>query len=51
MLEMLGLILFSVVIYTFLVIVPILVEKLASEDFKNSYFSHLVSAKINSYGK
>lgn len=51
MLELLGLILFGIIVYTFLVIVPTVVERVASSDFKEAYFSHLASPYINSYGK
>ena len=51
MLELLSLIFFGCIIYTFLVIVPTAVEKLSSEEFKNAYFYHLSSIHLNSYGK
>lgn len=51
MLELLGLIFFGCIVYTFLVIVPTIVEKLTSEEFKIAYFEHLASAHLNSYGK
>lgn len=51
MLEMLSLVFFGMVVYTFLVIVPTIVEKISTEEFKHSYFSHLASRSINSYGK
>lgn len=51
MLEMLCLVFFGIIVYTFLVIVPTMVEKFTAEDFKKSYFSHLASRYINSYGK
>ena len=51
MLEMLSLVFFGFIVYTFLVVVPTIVERLASEDFREAYFSHLSSRFINSYGK
>ena len=51
MLEMISLVFFGLLVYTFLVIVPAIVENLSSEEFRASYFSHLASRCINSYGK
>lgn len=51
MLEMLCLIFFGMLVYTFLVIVPTVVEKFSAEEFKQSYFAHLASPFVNSYGK
>ena len=51
MFEMLGLAVFAGVVYLFLVVVPSVVEKLSSEEFKKSYFSHLGDMSVNSYGK
>ena len=51
MLEMLSLVFFGFIVYTFLVIVPTIVEKLGSEEFRVSYFEHLASKSLNSYGK
>ena len=51
MLEMLSLVFFGFIVYTFLVIVPTIVERLGSEEFREAYFSHLASRFINSYGK
>lgn len=51
MLELISLIFFGCIVYTFLVIVPTIVEKITSEDFKVAYFKHLASAHLNSYGK
>ena len=51
MLEFLGLIFFGFIVYTFLVIVPTIVENLSSEEFRASYFKHLASRYVNSYGK
>ena len=51
MLELLSLVFFGCIVYTFLVIVPTLVERLSTEEFKNAYFAHLSSSHINSYGK
>ena len=51
MLEMFSLVFFGLVVYTFLVIIPTIVENVASEEFRASYFSHLANKCINSYGK
>lgn len=51
MLEMFGLIFFGLIVYTFLVIVPTMVERLTSDEFKSAYFRHLASRCVNSYGK
>ena len=51
MLELLGLVFFGIIVYTFLVIIPAGIEKLGSEEFKNAYFSHLASRHLTSFGK
>ena len=51
MLELLSLVFFGVIVYTFLVVIPAVVENLASEEFRAAYFSHLASRYLNSYGK
>ena len=51
MLELFSLVFFGIIVYTFLVIVPSVVENLTSEEFRCSYFKHLASRFINSYGK
>lgn len=51
MLEMISLVFFGLFVYTFLVIVPTIVENLSSEEFRAAYYSHLASKCINSYGK
>ncbi|MBR6297704.1 MAG: hypothetical protein IKR34_00505 [Candidatus Gastranaerophilales bacterium] len=51
MLEMISLIVFGLLVYMFLVVVPSIVENVSSEEFKNAYFKHLASKYINSYGK
>ena len=51
MLERFSLVFFGLFVFTFLVIVPSAVERLTSEDFRVSYFAHLASRYINSYGK
>ncbi len=51
MLEMISLVLFGLIVYTILVVVPAVVEKMTSEDFKQSYFSYLSSIHVNSFGK
>ncbi len=51
MLEALGLVVFAGVVYLFLVVVPTVVEKVSSEEFKEAYFNHLGDKSVNSYGK
>ena len=51
MLEMLSLVFFGFIVYTFLVVVPTIVERFTCEEFREAYFSHLASKYINSYGK
>lgn len=51
MLEMISLIFFGLIVYTFLVIIPTIVERIGAQDFKESYFYHLASKHLNSYGK
>lgn len=51
MLEMFSLVAFGLVVYTFLIVIPTLVERVMSEEFKEAYFSHLSSPHVNSYGK
>lgn len=51
MLEMISLVFFGLLVYSFLVIVPSIVENVSTEEFKAAYFKHLASKFINSYGK
>ncbi|MBQ2984754.1 MAG: hypothetical protein IJD57_08175 [Candidatus Gastranaerophilales bacterium] len=51
MFELFSLVFFGLIVYTFLVVVPTVVERVTSEEFKASYFKHLASRCINSYGK
>ena len=51
MIEMVSLVFFGLIVYTFLVVIPTVVENLTSEEFRASYFAHLASRYINSYGK
>ena len=51
MLEMFSLVFFGIIVYTFLVIVPTIVERLASEEFRASYFKHLAARCVNSFGR
>jgi len=51
MLELLSLVFFACIVYTFLVIVPTIVERMSSEEFRSAYFAHLSSPHLNSYGK
>ena len=51
MLEMFSLIFFGLVVYTFLVIVPTIIENITTEEFRASYFAHLASRWLTSYGK
>jgi len=47
----LSVILFAGLIYMFLVVVPSIIEKFSSEEFKRAYFSHLAEKSVHSYGK
>ena len=51
MLELFSLVFFALIVYTFLVIVPTMVERMGSEEFMASYYRHLASRSINSFGK
>lgn len=51
MIEMLSLVFFGLVIYTFLIVVPTMVERVTSDEFKEGYFGGLNSKHVNSYGK
>ncbi len=51
MLELFSLVFFGMIVYTFLVILPAVVENMSSEEFRAAYFAHLASRWVNSYGK
>ncbi len=51
MLEGLSVLLFAGVTYLFLIVVPSLVEKFSSEEFRQAYFSHLSEKSLHSFGK
>jgi len=51
MLEMFSLVFFGLIVYTFLVIFPTIVERFSQEEFRRAYFDYLGSKWINSYGK
>ena len=51
MFEVLNLMAFAGVVYLCVVVVPVVIEKVSSEEFKKAYFSHLSSKKIHSFGK
>lgn len=51
MLELFSLIFFGMIVYTFLVVVPTIVEHLSTDEFKSAYFAHLASKYVNSYGR
>lgn len=51
MLEALSLVAFAGVVYLFLVVVPVMIEKCSSEEFRHAYFSHLGDKSVHSYGK
>ena len=51
MLEMISLVFFGFLVYAFLILIPSIVENVSSEEFRASYFKHLASKFINSYGK
>lgn len=48
---MLSLVFFGLVVYTFLVVIPTVVDKIACANFKDAYLSYLSSQHVNSYGK
>ena len=51
MVEMISLIFFGFIVYACLVVVPSIVEMMSTESFKASYFAHLASKYLHSYGK
>ncbi len=51
MLELFSLVFFGFIVYALLVVIPSVVERLTSEEFKSAYFSHLASRYVNSYGR
>ena len=51
MLELFSLMFFGFIVYTVLVIIPSVVERLTSEEFRCAYFAHLASRWVNSYGR
>ena len=51
MLELFSLVFFGMIVYTFLVIMPTIVEHLTTDEFRSSYYSHLASRYLNSYGR
>lgn len=51
MLEIISIILFAGITYTFLIVVPTIVEKVSSAEFRKAYFSHLSEKSVHSFGK
>lgn len=51
MLEMFSLILFAGICYLMLIVIPTVVEKITSEEFKKSYIKFLSKTDLHSYGK
>ncbi|MCX4275372.1 MAG: hypothetical protein OSJ27_06285 [Candidatus Gastranaerophilales bacterium] len=51
MFEILSLVVFAGVFCLFMIVVPSVVEKCTSKEFKQSYLKHLSSAYLHSYGK
>ncbi len=51
MIEMLSLVFFGLVVYTFLIVIPTAIENFTAEEFRASYFKYLADKCINSYGK
>lgn len=49
--EALGLVSFAALVYCLLVVVPSVVEKVTSSEFKKSYLSYLGKKTIHSFGK
>jgi len=51
MIEALSLIVFAGVFCLLMIVVPSVVEKVSSEEFKKSYIKHLSKNYLHSYGK
>ena len=51
MIELLSLTLFAGIVGVFLIGIPVVVEKLSSEEFCARYFSHLSERTLHSFGK
>lgn len=51
MLEAFSLVAFAGVVYVFLVVVPVAIEKLSSKEFRQAYFAHLSDKNVHSFGK
>lgn len=51
MLEMLSVMFFGLIVYTFLVVIPTLVEKFSSQEFREAYFANLSSKHVNTFGR
>ncbi len=51
MLEMLSLIVFAGICYLMLIVIPSVIEKVTSEEFKKSYIKFLSKPSLHSYGK
>ena len=51
MIELLSLTLFAGIVGVFLIGIPVVVEKLSSDEFCSRYFSHLSERTLHSFGK
>ena len=51
MLELFSLVFFGMIVYTFLVVMPTIVEHLTTDEFRSAYYSHRASKYLNSYGR
>lgn len=51
MFEILSLVVFAGVFCLFMIVVPTVIEKCSSEEFKKSYMEHLSKTYLHSYGK
>ena len=49
--EALSLVLFAGVVYLLLVVVPSVVEKVSTPEFKKSFFAYMGKTSIHSFGK
>ena len=51
MIELLSLTLFAGIVGVFLIGIPVVIEKLSSEEFCSRYFSYLSERTLHSFGK
>lgn len=51
MFEFLGLIVFSLIVFSCLVVIPSCIETLSNPEFRSAYLAHLGGKHVNTYGK